>query len=126
MKYHLLFLTAVLNSIGTLTQNDTHSPGSKLPVAKGMKQHDFLYAGEWENSSFKDKQIFIVKDAKIAWSYTMPRESEYGDATLLSNGNILFSCIHGASEVTPDKKIVWNYAAPANCEIDTCHTKPCF
>ena len=71
MKYHLLFLIAVLNSIRTLTQNDTHSPGSKLPVAKGMKQHDFLWAGEWHNSLFKDQQMFIVKEAKIAWSYTI-------------------------------------------------------
>ena len=72
MKYYLLFLIAFLNSIFNLAQNDTISAGSKLPVAKGMKQHDFLYADEWHNSSFKDQQMFIVKDAKTAWSYTIP------------------------------------------------------
>ena len=76
MKYHLLFLIAFLNSIFNLAQNDTISAGSKLQVAKGMKQHDFLYADEWHNSSFKDQQMFIVKDAKIAWSYTMSWEGE--------------------------------------------------
>ena len=36
---------------------------------------------------------------------------------MLSNDNILFSRRLGASEITQDKKIVWNYAAPANTEI---------
>jgi outer membrane protein assembly factor BamB len=119
MRYTFLFLISLLPSVIALAQNDTLSAGSGLP-ARGMKLHDFLYAGEWQNSSFKDQQMFIVKNGKIVWSYTMPWEGEYGDATLLSNGDILFSRFHGASEITPDKKIVWNYDAPANCEIHTC------
>ena len=38
---------------------------------------------------------------------------------MLSNGNVLFSRQYGASEVTPEKKIVWNYDAPAGTEIHT-------
>jgi hypothetical protein len=38
---------------------------------------------------------------------------------MLENGNILFSRQFGASEITPDKKIVWNYDGPQGTEIHT-------
>jgi hypothetical protein len=47
---------------------------------------------------------------------------ELGDASMLSNGNIMFSRKVGASEITPEKKIIWNYDAPKVCEIHT--TRP--
>jgi hypothetical protein len=40
---------------------------------------------------------------------------------MLSNGNIVFSRQLGASEITPDKKIVWNYDAPPGTEIHTAY-----
>jgi hypothetical protein len=40
---------------------------------------------------------------------------------MLSNGNILFSRQHGASEITPDKKIVWDYDGPTGTEIHTAY-----
>jgi hypothetical protein len=53
------------------------------------------------------------------WSYSIPNSQELGDCTMLSNGNIVFSRKTGASEITPDKKIVWNYDAPEKHEIHT-------
>jgi len=44
-----------------------------------------------------------------------------GDCTMLSNGNILFSRQYGASEITPDKKIVWDYDGPKGTEIHTAY-----
>lgn len=55
----------------------------------------------------------------MAWSYTNPLKGELGDCSMLSNGNILFSRQFGASEITPDKRIVWNYDAPSGTEIHT-------
>ena len=49
------------------------------------------------------------------------RDGELGDCTMLSNGNILFSRQHGASEITPDKKIVWDYDGPTGTEIHTAY-----
>jgi hypothetical protein len=40
---------------------------------------------------------------------------------MLSNGDIVFSRRTAASEVTPDKRIVWNYVAPAGTEIHTAY-----
>jgi len=85
----------------------------------GMAQHPFLYCGEWQQRSKAEQVMYIVRNGKIAWSYTIPANEEYGDCTRLSNGNIVFSRRLSASEVTPDKKIVWNYNAPPKTEIHT-------
>jgi len=61
----------------------------------------------------------IIRDGKVVWTYAIPGNEEYGDCTRLSNGNIVFSRRLGASEITPDKKIVWNYDAPPRTEIHT-------
>lgn len=45
---------------------------------------------------------------------------EYGDVTLLDNGNVIFSTITGAQEVNPDKQIVWRWDAEPDTEIHTC------
>jgi hypothetical protein len=65
--------------------------------------------------------MYVVRDGKIVWSYTNPLKGELGDCTKLSNGNIVFSHQFGASEITPDKKIVWNYDGPPGTEIHTAY-----
>jgi hypothetical protein len=86
---------------------------------KGLAQHPFLYCGEWQNRSTSNQTIYIVRSGKIVWSYTNPVKGELGDCSMLSNGNILFSRQAGASEVTPDRRIVWNYDGPPGTEIHT-------
>jgi hypothetical protein len=87
----------------------------------GMAQHPFLYCGEWQNRSTSQQAMYIVREGHVVWSYTNPLKGELGDCSLLSNGNILFSRQFGASEITPAKKIVWNYDAPDNTEIHTAY-----
>ena len=95
-------------------------PG-KFP-GKGASQHSFLYAGEWDTRK-PDQSMFIVSDGKIVWSYSIPlhpapgANQEFDDATLLANGNIIFSRMSGAGMVSPDKKLVWDYPAPPGTEI---------
>ena len=93
-------------------------PSPALP-GRGLSQHPFLYCGEWQNRSIDGQVMHIVRDGKVVWTYTNPHRGEYGDCTILSNGNILFSHQFGASEITPDKKIVWDYVAPPQTEIHT-------
>jgi hypothetical protein len=91
----------------------TLSP-AQLP-GKGLIEHDFLYAGESH-----DRKIFIVRQGKIVWSYGDPAgKGEISDAVMLSNGNILFAHQYGVTEITPEKKVVWNYDAPAAHEVHT-------
>jgi hypothetical protein len=103
---------------------DTSNPS--LPAVlpgKGLQEHDFLYTGEWDYRK-PVQTIFVVHNGKLVWSYSGPykdsannTEEELGDATMRSNGNIVFCTKIGASEVSPDKKIVWNYIAPKGTEI---------
>jgi len=89
----------------------------------GLAQHSFLYTGEWDYRDNRDQTIFVVRGGKVVWSYAIPIKDatgtlqELGDATMLSNGNIVFCRKVGASEITPDKKIIWNIDAPQGTEI---------
>lgn len=88
---------------------------------RGLAQHPFLYCGEWQGRSTEKQAMYLVRDGRVVWSYTNDRNGELGDCTMLSNGNIVFSRQYGASEVTPGKKIVWDYAAPKGTEIHTAY-----
>jgi hypothetical protein len=104
------------------------APASNSPATlpgNGLAQHPFLYCGEW-NHTEPQQTIWLIRDGKVAWSYSIPFHvifndkpdfSELGDCTLLSNGNIVFSTRLGAAEVTPDKHIVWQIIAPTGTEI---------
>lgn len=81
----------------------------------GLAQHDFFYAGEQ-----KQHQMYIVRKGKVAWRYIVPdSKGEISDAVLLSNGNILFAHQFGVTLITPDKKVLWHYDAPAGTEVHT-------
>jgi len=89
---------------------------------KGLAQHPFLYTGEWDTRK-PVQTIFLVRGGKVVWTYSIPIKNEKGelnefdDIHMLSNGNVLFARKTGAAEVTPDRKIVWNYDAPSGTEI---------
>jgi PQQ-like domain len=89
-------------------------PSATLP-GNGLAQHDFLYAGE-----SKGRRIFLVRHGQIIWTYSDPAgKGEISDAVMLSNGNILFAHQFGVTLITPDKKVIYNYDAPAGQEVHT-------
>ena len=86
-----------------------------LQPGDGLAQHDFFYAGE-----AKTGDMFIVRHGKIVWSYrNAAGRGEISDATLLSNGNVLFAHQFGVTLLAPDKSVLWNYDAPPHCEVHT-------
>jgi len=88
----------------------THLEFVNLP-GKGLAQHPMLYIGEGYNT------MLLVKDGKVIWTYSTGKGWEYDDIWLLSNGNILFSRMQYAEEITPQKKVVWHLDAPTGTEI---------
>lgn len=108
------------NSMVTTTNAIAYAPA--LLPGNGLAQHPFLYTGEWDHRK-TNQTIFVVRGGKVVWTYDIPIKTadgtlqELGDATMLSNGNIVFCRKVGASEITPDKKIVWNMDAPKGTEI---------
>jgi hypothetical protein len=116
-----LISRAQTNSLPTSVTNSSPYAPAVLP-GKGLAQHSFLYTGEADSRN-KEQTLFVVRDGKVVWSYAVPSYDpdgameELGDATMLSSGNIVFCRKVGASEVTPDKKIIWNLPAPKGSEI---------
>ncbi|MDP9173976.1 MAG: hypothetical protein M3O30_08945 [Planctomycetota bacterium] len=81
----------------------------------GLAQHDFFYAGE-----AKTRDMYIVRKGQIAWAYNETTgKGEISDATLLSNGNVLFAHQFGVTLISPDKKVIWNFDAAPKSEIHT-------
>ena len=77
----------------------------------GLARYDMLYIGEGCN------RIFLVKDGEVAWTYDTGAGWELDDIWMLTNGNILFSRMYWAAEITPDKQLVWYYKCPENTEM---------
>ncbi|MFD2164093.1 hypothetical protein ACFSJU_16920 [Paradesertivirga mongoliensis] len=120
MKGYVLLVVSLV-FVGSLSSQKTVA---QTAVDTSLSRHPFVYAGEWDHRN-PLQTIWIVKKGKVVWSYGIPIKDEngelqeLGDVHQLSNGNILFSRKVGASEITPAKKIVWNYVAPKGTEIHT-------
>lgn len=101
----------------TPDQSNPAAPATPLP-GNGLARHPFLYCGEWDTRR-PVQTMYVVRGGKVTWSYSISNQEELDDCTMLSNGNIVFSRKSGASEITPDSKIVWNYQAPPGTEVHT-------
>jgi hypothetical protein len=47
-------------------------PSSAKMPGKGAAQHPFLYAGEWDTRKPLEQSIFMVRDGKSVWQYSIP------------------------------------------------------
>ena len=113
MKTNARLLFSLILATPSVSQAQTAPP--TLAPQSGLTAHDFLYAGE-----AKERRIFIVRKGAVVWTYDDPTgRGEISDAMLLSNGNVLLAHQYAVKIVAPDKKVVWNYEAPAGTEIHT-------
>ena len=68
------------------------------------------------------KVAIVSATGAIEWEFPCKNPQ---DCWMLPNGNVLFCFVSGAMEVTPDKKVVWEYKAPATgCEVHACQPLP--
>lgn len=73
-------------------------------------------------TDYKGNRVVILSaKGDIEWEYPAPTPQ---DCWLLPNGNVLFSQITGAAEVTMDKKVVWQYTAPPQAKVHSCQPLP--
>ena len=116
MKYYPILPLFFLGVATTVCAAETAAPAPRVMApavlpGKGPSQHDFLYAGEWDTRKPEKQSLFLVRGGKIVWSYSMPLRradngvQEFDDATLLPNGNVVFSRMSGAGEVNPKGEI---------------------
>ncbi len=71
--------------------------------------------------SVAGKIAIVSAEGKVEWevAYKHPQ-----DCWQLPNGNILFSHVSGAIEMTRGQKIVWEYKAPEKTEVHACQPLP--
>jgi hypothetical protein len=75
-------------------------------------------------TDYKGNRVVILSaKGDIEWEF--PAKTPQ-DCWLLPNGNVLFSQITGAAEVTMDKKMVWEYQAPAKALVHSCQLAMCW
>jgi len=97
----------------------------QLP-GKGLNQHPFLYVGEWDIRHPEAQSMFLVRDGKVVWQYSIPQHTEsegiqeFDDVTMLASGNIVYACMSGAGIITPEKKIIWEFKCPNGTETHSC------
>jgi hypothetical protein len=115
MKLRSQLLIALI--FGCTLANAQVKSDYKLP-GKGLKQYDFLYAGEWDLRKPTAQSMFLVKGGKVVWQYSIPMFTatsavqEFADATLLNNGNIVYACMSGAGVITPEKILYGSTPVP--------------
>jgi hypothetical protein len=114
MKHFITFILAC-GSVWTVRAQEAKPNFPSVLPGKGLAQHDFFYAGE-----AKSQDMYIVRDGRIAWEYHNPAgKGEISDAVLLSDGNVLFAHQFGITLIDRNKKVLWNFDAPAGTEIHT-------
>lgn len=104
-------LLLLLGPAGIFAQDS--SPGN------GLAQHPLLYCGA--STPGAPPAIYVIRDGKVEWSYTLSPRDHLEDCTMLSNGTIVFARGTGASIVRQDKKIIWNFNAPPGTEVNTAY-----
>ncbi len=87
-----------------------------LSTVSAWAQHPFICA-----DNLAGKIVVVAADGKIEWEYPC---SSPQDCWRLPNGNYLFCHVHGAIEMTPDKKIAWEYKSGTNTEVHACQPLP--
>ena len=124
MKIRLLLSIASFFTL-TCLNAQTLDKSYKFP-GNGLKQHPFLYVGEWDTRNPKAQSINVVRDGKVVWHYSVPLRTlaqsvqEFDDATILSDGNIVFACMSGAGIITPEKNLIWEFNCPPGSETHSC------
>ena len=109
----MLFLS--LLGCGFLASAWAQQQAPEALPGKGLAQYDFFYAGEQ-----KQQWMFRVEKGQIVWQYAdAASKGEISDAVLMSNGDIVFAHQFGVTKISKDKKVLWNYDAPAGSEIHT-------
>lgn len=67
------------------------------------------------------KVCVVSAEGAIEWQYDCKNPQ---DCWRLPNGNTLLCFVSGALELTPDKKVVWEYRAPEKTEVHACQPLP--
>jgi hypothetical protein len=113
-RFHWISFSCVFRrSLLVIALLSTHVAGAapRLTLAKPFACAD--YGG--------NKICLVDKSGKITWQVPAKRPQ---DVWVLPNGNLLFTHVRGAKEVTRQKDVVWEYETAPENEIHACQPLP--
>lgn len=101
------------NHLGEAPDKEGASAAGKQPAPFGRRVLVSDYGG--------DKVAIIAADGHVEWEHPAVKPQ---DVWMLANGNVLFSHLRGAQEVTLKHEIVWRYDSPDKTEVHGCQPLP--
>jgi hypothetical protein len=118
-------LLMVIGAGSASAQSAARSAGEQKD-SSGLKGRSFLCVGEWDSRHPDAQKIFLIRNGKSVWEYSIPMHpspgvnQEFDDVTMLPNGNIVFARMSGAGIVTREKKLIWEFKCPPGTETHSC------
>jgi hypothetical protein len=98
------------------------TPAANAPTAATRAQPILTFNRPFLCADYGGNKICQVdKTGKVVWSHPASRPQ---DVWLLPNGNILYSHGKGATEITKDKKVVWQYKTAGRNEVHAAQPLP--
>jgi hypothetical protein len=68
-----------------------------------------------------NRVAIIAADGRVEWHHPCEKPQ---DVWMLANGNVLFSHVRGAREVTRGHEVAWQYESPQGTEVHGCQPLP--
>jgi len=91
-----------------------------------LSRHPFAYVGEYD-TRFPEKQtLYIVRDGKVTFEYSIPLHDEWGriqefdDVRVLDNGDIVYAAMSQLGILGADGSLKWQYICPQGTESHSC------
>ena len=114
------FRGIVLLGAAAIVLGPVHAAAAGPPA--GKPQPRLTLGKAFACADYGGNKICLVDAAgKITWQHPAMRPQ---DVWVLKGGNILFTHLRGAQEVTRDKKVVWEFTTAAGNEVHACQPLP--
>lgn len=92
-----------------------------------LSRHDFLYVGEFDTRNPEHQSIFLVRNGKVEWSYSLPLHNaegkiqEFDDITLTPDSVITYAAMSKVGKIKyPESTTVWEFICPEGTESHSC------
>src|SRR5574344_2347342 len=80
---------------------------------KTLTRHDFAYVGEWDTRHPDKQTLYIVKNGKVDFQFSIPmrdslgRVQEFDDIRVLPDGNIMFAAMSQLGIINRKGEYIW-------------------
>lgn len=91
-----------------------------------LSRHPFAYVGEYDTRHPDKQTLFIVRDGKVTFEFSLPLHDKWGrivefdDVSVLENGEIVYAAMSQIGVLGADGKEIWKFVCPEGTESHSC------